>query len=109
LRGKAHFAVKLKPIKIEVVGLEGVQVVQDLSNSVPLIEGKQTYVRAHGKIYGTNEVDFKGYVEMRQTGKTTVQPCQRKLVYGKTLKESRSDWNRSINVPIPLGLCQASR
>jgi hypothetical protein len=35
------------PPAVELVGLEAVQVVQDWSNSIPLVEGKRTYVRAH--------------------------------------------------------------
>ncbi len=33
--------------QVEVVALEVTQVIQDWSNSIPLIQGKETYVRAH--------------------------------------------------------------
>ncbi|MBN2270476.1 MAG: PKD domain-containing protein [Sedimentisphaerales bacterium] len=41
----SHIVVREGPT--ELIGLEVVQVIQDWRNSVPLIEGKETYVRAH--------------------------------------------------------------
>lgn len=35
------------PPPVALVGLEAVQVVQDWNNSIPLVEGKPTYLRAH--------------------------------------------------------------
>jgi uncharacterized repeat protein (TIGR01451 family) len=44
------------PRVVQLVALEVVQVIQDWSNSVPLIQGKETYVRAHFQLTNNTPV-----------------------------------------------------
>ncbi|MGA2247419.1 MAG: hypothetical protein ABSH48_20715 [Verrucomicrobiota bacterium] len=48
------------PRSVQLVALEVVQVIQDWSNSVPLIQGKETYVRAHFQLTNNNPVLLQG-------------------------------------------------
>jgi uncharacterized repeat protein (TIGR01451 family) len=48
------------PRAVQLVALEVVQVIQDWSNSVPLIQGKETYVRAHFQLTNNNPVLLQG-------------------------------------------------
>ena len=52
-------------IDVELVGIEVVQVVQDLRNSVPLMEGKATLVRAYVQPVNQTQV---GSVQVRGWG-----------------------------------------
>ncbi len=48
------------PRVVQLVALEVVQVIQDWSNSVPLIQGKETYVRAHFQLTNNTPVLLQG-------------------------------------------------
>ena len=50
--GQAHFIAQ--PRLVQLTALEAVQVIQDWSNSVRLIQNKETHVRAHLQLFPTN-------------------------------------------------------
>lgn len=55
--------------KLMVKGLEVTQAVQDLNNSVPLVAGKKTFVRAHVKSNGAMLPDVKAYLSSSRGGR----------------------------------------
>ncbi|MGE4180617.1 MAG: hypothetical protein AB7J34_12390, partial [Limisphaerales bacterium] len=94
---------------VELVALEVIQSVQDWRNSVPLIEGKDTVVRAH--LLQLTNVDhplplrvenvlLEGFRDGRSMG--TIKPLAPGFVVAPVDAEgARADWSGTLNFQLP--------
>jgi len=92
---------------VSLQGLEVVQAVQDTANSVPLIAGKTTWVRAYlDKNTGTRTVT----ATLTAAGATTVNISASAPITvnpAESLVIRRSTWSKSLNFAIPAALTAA--
>jgi len=94
---------------VELVGIEVIQVIQDWSNSVQLVEGKRTFVRAHLKPADPAVADavavarlrgFRGGAEMAGSPLTALNPGGR-IIAMQNPETRRDDWDASLNFELP--------
>jgi hypothetical protein len=101
--------------RLSVDGIEVVQVVQDMSHSVPLIAGKATVVRLYLSRPEGSLVNVRGEISVRRTPSGTPQnvpsldtarvtPTQNGL-----LRAKREDLRLSLNFRLPASLTTAGR
>ncbi len=107
-------AFLLTPAPVKLIGLEVTQVVQDWRNSVPLVAGKETWVRAHIQAMGTSS---RGLVTARLHGtdlsKHDLSPALRDpVVPGFILPKAdatnssvRAEWSDTLNFQLPPQWC----
>ncbi len=89
-----------------LIGLEVNQVVQDWSNSVPLIAGKATTVRAHLQSLGTQPLRVTGQLHGFRNGSEILPPLDPKNPGGFILARTnaadlRAVLNNSLNFELP--------
>lgn len=105
------YGVRILSPCLVLVGLEVTQSIQDWRNSVPLVEGKKTYVRAHLEFPGDNPVEVKGELKVfrgqQQIGSIPIDPVNNTPQCNPTdtprcdAASRRGVWNGSLNFRIP--------
>jgi hypothetical protein len=90
---------------VTLQGIEVVQAIQDIANSVKLIAGKTTWVRVYlGKNSGTRTVTATMQAK-RDTTTVTLNPAASITVNAtETLTMRRQNWNKSLNFAVPAAL-----
>jgi hypothetical protein len=91
----------------DLVGLEAVQTIQDWENSIPMIEGKTTYVRAHiqtkNASCGIVSAVLRGYRDGKELPESPQKPLNKGgvLTVGPNAAERRGSFQDSLNFPLP--------
>ena len=110
--GETHGFVMVRtnppPRAVQLVALEVVQVIQDWSNSVRLIQGKETYVRAHLQITNDPPVLVEG-ARLYGSGPSGPLPGSplspippgTLLVQTKNASSVRGQWANTLNFRLP--------
>lgn len=92
------------PHRIEIAGVEVVQAVQDLNNSVDLIASKPTWVRVYlNKNSGSDAVTGTLQAQIVGTSTSTTIASLNPVTVDSadSLKTRRSTWTKSLNFQIP--------
>ncbi|HUT30057.1 MAG TPA: hypothetical protein VMX13_09720 [Sedimentisphaerales bacterium] len=96
--------------ELELIGLEVIQTVQDWQNTVPLIEWKTTYVRAHVQTKGTIPIEnVTGMLHVFQNGAYlgSVYPL-RPITARPNAADRRDQWWKSLNFQIQPPWCSGT-
>ena len=100
----------VEPMGTKLVGLEVIQTIQDWNNSVPLIAGKPTYVRAHVEPFGAPSVPIvnarlRGYdsfgQELAESPQTPMADSATTANPFAASVERRMIWQGSVNFQLP--------
>ncbi|MBI2925909.1 MAG: hypothetical protein HYY24_09420 [Verrucomicrobia bacterium] len=94
---------------IELVALEAIQTIQDWNNSVPLIEDKTTFVRAHVQLSGVNTnvlrvegAQLRGFRESKELPDSPLAAYSPGFVLASTnAAELRGVFTNSLNFSLP--------
>lgn len=104
-----HCRLSVVPMGTRLVGLEVIQSIQDWSNSVPLVMGKPTWVRAHVEPVSEPsmgvDLELHGYVGSRELPDSPRKPEVAnpfRALPNATNLDNRADWSRSANFWLPI-------
>ena len=102
-----HLVANFAPGTTELIGMEVTQAIQDWTNSVPLIENKTTYVRAHIQSNEPEPVRVVAKLRGFRDGDELPESPLRALnqggaIYARPDAGARRDtWNDSLNFRLP--------
>jgi hypothetical protein len=104
-------SLTLEPMGTRLVGLEVIQTIQDWNNSVPLVAGKPTYVRAHVEPISATSVPImnprlRGYdsfgQELPDSPRTPTRDSASTAWPGAADPDRRTNWNYgTVNFELP--------
>ena len=106
----ANISLQVTPIGTRLTGMEVVQTIQDMSNSVPLIAGKPTFVRAYVEPISAPSVPLMNprlrgyndsYQELPDSPLAPLRASAQAALPNAADPARRADWNGSVNFKLP--------